>query len=87
MQASLSSKIGAATALMPSIASCGAHAYPDRTAFVDASAVLVSSEYARRHYARRIGLESTALPPPRSTRPSAGPVTTLPSTWTSGEPA
>jgi glycosyltransferase involved in cell wall biosynthesis len=39
-------------------------AYPDRTAFVDASAVLVSSEYARRHYAKRIGLESTALHPP-----------------------
>jgi glycosyltransferase involved in cell wall biosynthesis len=39
-------------------------AYDDRAAFADAAAVLVPSEYARRFYARRLGLESTAIPYP-----------------------
>jgi glycosyltransferase involved in cell wall biosynthesis len=39
-------------------------AYPDRGAFAHASAVLVPSEYARRHYGRSIGLETTAIPYP-----------------------
>ena len=39
-------------------------AYPDRTAFADATAVLVPSEYARRHYARTIGQETVAIPYP-----------------------
>lgn len=36
-------------------------AYDDLRAFVDADAVLVPSEYARRLYARRLGLETTAI--------------------------
>lgn len=39
-------------------------AYTDRTAFADCAAVLVPSEYSRRHHARLIGLESTAIPYP-----------------------
>jgi glycosyltransferase involved in cell wall biosynthesis len=39
-------------------------AYDDRRAFADAAAVLVPSEYARRFYARRIGLEAVAIPYP-----------------------
>lgn len=39
-------------------------AYQDRASLADASAVLVPSEYARRHYARALGLEATALPYP-----------------------
>lgn len=39
-------------------------AYRDRSAFADASAVLVPSEYARRHYARALGLEAIAIPYP-----------------------
>jgi glycosyltransferase involved in cell wall biosynthesis len=39
-------------------------AYGDRSAFADAAAVLVPSEYARQFYARRIGLESVAIPYP-----------------------
>jgi glycosyltransferase involved in cell wall biosynthesis len=44
-------------------------AYGDHRAFRDAAAVLVPSEYARRHYARVLGLDGTAiaytLRPPR----------------------
>jgi glycosyltransferase involved in cell wall biosynthesis len=39
-------------------------AYDDRRAFADADAVLVPSGYARRFYARRLGLDSTAIPYP-----------------------
>lgn len=39
-------------------------AYADRVAFADAAAVLVPSEYARRFYARRLGLDAVALPYP-----------------------
>ena len=39
-------------------------AYDDLRAFVAADAVLVPSEYARRLYARRLGLETTAIPYP-----------------------
>lgn len=39
-------------------------AYADLSAFRDASAVLVPSEYARRHYARTVGVEATAIPYP-----------------------
>ena len=39
-------------------------AYDDHRAFVDADAVLVPSEYARRLYARRLGLETAAIPYP-----------------------
>lgn len=38
--------------------------YDDRSAFADASAVLVPSEYSRQYHARRLGLESVALPIP-----------------------
>jgi len=38
--------------------------YPDRSAFADASAVLVPSEFSRRYHARRLGLECTAIPYP-----------------------
>jgi glycosyltransferase involved in cell wall biosynthesis len=36
-------------------------AYDDPAAFADAAVVLVPTEYARRHYARRLGLECTAI--------------------------
>ena len=39
-------------------------AYDDRRAFAHADAVLVPSGYARRLYARRLGLEATAIPYP-----------------------
>jgi len=39
-------------------------AYTDRTAFVDADAVLVPTEFCRRHYARRVGLDATMIPYP-----------------------
>jgi glycosyltransferase involved in cell wall biosynthesis len=39
-------------------------AYDDARAFADASAVLVPSDYARRHYARRLGVEALAIPYP-----------------------
>lgn len=39
-------------------------AYGDRRALADATAVLVPSEYSRRHYARRLGLACVALPQP-----------------------
>jgi glycosyltransferase involved in cell wall biosynthesis len=39
-------------------------AYDDPAVFADAAAVLVPSEYARRWYARRLGLKSTAIPYP-----------------------
>lgn len=39
-------------------------AYHDRAEFADATAVLVPSEYARRHYARALGLATAALPYP-----------------------
>ena len=38
-------------------------AYADRALFVDVTAALVPSEFARRYYARHLGLESTAIPP------------------------
>ncbi len=38
--------------------------YPDRSAFADASTVLVPSEFSRRFHARRLGIECTALPYP-----------------------
>lgn len=38
--------------------------YPDRSAFADASAVLVPSEFSRRHHARRLGIDATAIPYP-----------------------
>jgi glycosyltransferase involved in cell wall biosynthesis len=38
--------------------------YDDRRAFADASAVLVPSEYSRRFYAAKLGLECTAIPYP-----------------------
>jgi len=41
-------------------------AYPDRSAFASAAAVLVPSEFSRRHHARRLGLRCTALPIPFS---------------------
>jgi len=41
-------------------------AYDDLTAFDSATAVLVPSEYCRRHYARTIGLDATAIPLPSS---------------------
>lgn len=48
-------------------------AYNDRRPFVDTSAVLVPSEYARRYYAERIGLQCTSIPLPlRSERVVAG---------------
>ncbi len=39
-------------------------AYDHPAAFADASAVLVPSEYSRRHYARRLGLDCAAIPLP-----------------------
>jgi glycosyltransferase involved in cell wall biosynthesis len=39
-------------------------AYPDRSTFGDAAAVVVPSEYARRYHARHLGLECTAIPNP-----------------------
>jgi glycosyltransferase involved in cell wall biosynthesis len=39
-------------------------AYRDRSAFAHADAVLVPSEYARRSYARALGLEAMAIPYP-----------------------
>jgi glycosyltransferase involved in cell wall biosynthesis len=39
-------------------------AYNDRSAFPDVDAVLVPSRYAQRFYARRLGLETTAIPYP-----------------------
>lgn len=39
-------------------------AYGDSSSFVDASATIVPSEYCRRHYARRLGLECAVLPSP-----------------------
>ena len=39
-------------------------AYTDRSAFVDTDAVLVPTEYCRRHYARRLGLACTTIPYP-----------------------
>ena len=39
-------------------------AYADKSAFADADAVLVPSEYARRFYARKVGLETVAIPYP-----------------------
>ncbi len=39
-------------------------AYDDRRCFADADAVLVPSEYSRRHYARRLGLDCVAIAPP-----------------------
>ena len=39
-------------------------AYEGRGTFGDASAVIVPSEYCRRQYVRRLGLESTAIPSP-----------------------
>lgn len=39
-------------------------AYSDRSAFADAAAVLVPSEYTRRFYARSLGLEAVAIPYP-----------------------
>lgn len=39
-------------------------AYADRGAFADADAVLVPSEYSRRHHSHRLGLDSTAVAPP-----------------------
>jgi glycosyltransferase involved in cell wall biosynthesis len=39
-------------------------AYTSRSVFTNATAVLVPSEYSRRHYARRLGLECLALPLP-----------------------
>lgn len=39
-------------------------AYRDRLAFQDATAVLVPSEYCRRHYRRLLGLETAAIPYP-----------------------
>jgi glycosyltransferase involved in cell wall biosynthesis len=39
-------------------------AYDDPAVFADAAAVLVPSDYARRWYARRLGLNSTAIPYP-----------------------
>lgn len=39
-------------------------AYDDRRAFADAAAVLVPSEYAGRHYRRRLGVETTVVPYP-----------------------
>lgn len=38
--------------------------YPDRSAFADASAVLVPSEFSRRYHARRLGIDATAIPYP-----------------------
>ena len=38
--------------------------YADRSAFGDATVVLVPSEYARRHYARAVGQATTAIPYP-----------------------
>lgn len=37
--------------------------YADRRAFIDAAAVVVPSEYARRHYAKRLGLACTVIGP------------------------
>lgn len=37
-------------------------AYADRAAFADAAAVVVPSEYARRHYARALGLRCVVVP-------------------------
>lgn len=39
-------------------------AYSDMSAFRDASGVLVPSEYARKNYARTIGVKATAIPYP-----------------------
>jgi len=39
-------------------------AYDDRSAFADADAVIVPSAYARRHYARALGLDCAVLPYP-----------------------
>ncbi|HLH28617.1 MAG TPA: glycosyltransferase [Acidimicrobiales bacterium] len=39
-------------------------AYTDRSAFSDASAVLVPTEFCRRHYAEVLGLDCTAIPYP-----------------------
>lgn len=38
--------------------------YDDRRAFADATAVLVPSEYSRRYYAAKLGLECVAIPYP-----------------------
>jgi len=38
--------------------------YPDRRAFAHASAVLVPSEFSRRHHAERLGLDCEAIPYP-----------------------
>lgn len=44
-------------------------AYKDHSAFAHTSAILVPSEYTRRHYARSIRLDTTAIPLPlRPTR-------------------
>jgi glycosyltransferase involved in cell wall biosynthesis len=42
--------------------------YTDRRGFDDASAVLVPTECAQRHYARRLGLECTHIPLPLNPR-------------------
>ncbi len=39
-------------------------AYTDRRPFVDASAVIVPTEFSHRHYAERLGLETTTIPLP-----------------------
>ena len=39
-------------------------AYPDRNLFDDTVAVLVPSEFSRRHHDQTLGLESIAIPPP-----------------------
>jgi glycosyltransferase involved in cell wall biosynthesis len=39
-------------------------AYGDRRAFADAAGVIVPSEYSRRYYARRVGLDAVAIPSP-----------------------
>lgn len=38
--------------------------YTERSAFADCAAVLVPSEYSRRHHARALGLDATAIPYP-----------------------
>jgi len=52
-------------------------AYGDRRCFADASAVLVPSEYSRRYYARRLGLDCAAVPlpvvPARAVAPAREP--------------
>ncbi|AGA24799.1 glycosyltransferase [Singulisphaera acidiphila] len=39
-------------------------AYPSRSTFDHATAILVPSEYCRRHYLQQLALESTAIPSP-----------------------